>query len=130
MTTVDFRTRLDGDVDLVDPNEFLEERVPSLLDERGPEARVAATRLELAPLTLDVDGQQMTLAPNDGGLEVRRGGGDGLVVALDRQGFSELVQDVASTFGLQLTGRSEVRARHGRGLHRLGATSALPVRRA
>ena len=51
----------------------------------------------------------MTLAPNDGGLEVRRGGGDGLVVALDRQGFSELVQDVASTFGLQLTGRSEVR---------------------
>ncbi len=111
MTTVDFRTRLDGDVDLVDPTEFLEERVPSLLEERGRGAGVAATRLELAPLTLDVDGQQMTLVPNDGGLELRRGGGGALVVALDPHGFSELVQDVASTFGLQLTGRAEVR--HG-----------------
>ena len=109
MTTVDLRTRLDGDVDLWDPTEFLEERIPSLLEARGQQAGVAASRLELVPLTLDVDGYQMTLAPKDGSLEARPGGDGALVVALDRQAFSELVQDASSTFGLQLTGRSGVR---------------------
>ncbi len=109
MTTVDLRTRLDGDVDLWDPTEFLEERIPSLLEARGHQAGVAASRLELVPLTLDVDGYQMTLAPKDGSLEARPGGDGALVVALDRQAFSELVQDASSTFGLQLTGRSGVR---------------------
>ena len=34
---------------------------------------------------------------------------DALVVALDRAGFSDLMQDAASTFGLQLTGRAQMR---------------------
>ena len=38
-----------------------------------------------------------------------RSGGDALVVALDRGAFSDLVQDVASTFGVQMSGRAEVR---------------------
>jgi hypothetical protein len=108
MATVDFRTRLEGDADLLDPTELLEDRIPRLLEERGPEAGVAATRLDLAPLTLDVEGLQLTLVPDDDGLEVRQGGNDALVIAMDRRGFSDLMQDVASTFGLQMTGRAQV----------------------
>ncbi len=109
MTTVDFRTRLDGAADLLEPDEFLERGVPPLLDERGSQAGVAATRLELVPLTLDVEGHQLTLIPSGDALDVRPGGRDALVVAMDRQGFSDLVQDVTSTFGVQMTGRAEIR---------------------
>ena len=108
MATVDFRTRLEGGVDLLDPTEFLEDRIPALLQARGRPAGLAATRLGLAPLTLDVEGHQLTLVPDDHGLEIRPGDDDALVVALDRQALSELMQDVASTFGLQMTGHAEI----------------------
>ena len=55
-TTVDFRTRLEGGVDLLDPTEFLEDRIPALLQARGRLAGLAASRLGLAPLALDVEG--------------------------------------------------------------------------
>jgi hypothetical protein len=109
MATVDLRTRLDGDVDLLDPTEFLEVRIPPLVEARGRQAGLAATRLHLGPLTLDVDGYQLTLVFDDDGLGVRPGGGGALVVAIDPQAFSELVQDASSTFGLQMTGRAEIR---------------------
>jgi hypothetical protein len=108
MTTVDFRTRLDGDARLLDPVECLEARFPALLEARGRQAGAAGTRLGLVPLTLDVDGFQITLRPHDDDFEVRRGGTDALVVALDRPAFSELMQDQASTFGLQMTGRAQI----------------------
>ena len=65
----------------------------------------------MASLTLDVDGEQFTIAPADGErLGVRRGAcDDALTVALDRDAFSDLIQDVATTFGLQLSGRAEIR---------------------
>jgi hypothetical protein len=109
MTTVDLRTRLEGDVALLDPVEFLEERIPPLLDARGPQAGLAASQLDLAPLTLDVEGQRLTLVPLPDGLVAQHGGRDALLVAMDRQGFSDLVQDMVSTFGLQMTGRAQVR---------------------
>ena len=74
MATVDFRTRLDGDVDLLDPVEFLEDRLPPLLDASGRQAGVAATRLELVPLTLDVEGQRLTMVPEDDALDLQPGG--------------------------------------------------------
>ncbi len=46
MATVDFRTRLEGGVDLLDPTEFLEDRIPALLQARGRPAGLAATRLD------------------------------------------------------------------------------------
>jgi hypothetical protein len=110
VTTVDFRTRLDGDVDILDPEEFLHSWVPSLLEARGRPASVAATRLDLVPLTLDVEGFQMTLGPRGDGLEVQPGSTDALVVAMDRQAFSDLVEDAASAFGLQMTGRAQVKS--------------------
>jgi hypothetical protein len=87
------------------------ERVPSLLARRGHEAGTNARTLGLAPLTLDVGGETLTLSPQDHGLELRNSGGGELVVAIDQQGLSDLVEDAASTFGLEMTGRAEVR--HG-----------------
>lgn len=110
MATVDQRTRFQGDVIALDPSTFLDEHLPPLLEAHGPGAGADATRLGLVPLTLDVDGEQLTFAlTDDDRLEVRRGASDALVVGLDRDAFSDLMQDVASTFGLVLAGRMELR---------------------
>ena len=110
MTTVDFRTRFAGDAVSLDPTTFLEDVLPPALDAHGAESGRAAARLGLTPLTLDVDGEQLTFAVPDGGrLAVDRGGDGKLLVAVNRESFSDLVQDVASTFGLHMTGRAEVR---------------------
>lgn len=108
MTTVDFRTRLEGDLALLHPTGFLQDRIPSCLEERGRRAGFAAKELGLTPLTLDVEGQLLTLIPDRDGLKVRPEGFDELVVTTDGQGFSDLMQDVVSTFGLQMTGRAEI----------------------
>lgn len=111
MATVDLRTRHQGDVIALDPNTFLDEHLPPLLEAHGPGAGADANRLGLVPLTLDVEGEQLTFAvADDDRLEVRRGTGDALVVAIDRTAFSDLMQDVSSTFGLQLADRIELRA--------------------
>jgi hypothetical protein len=109
MATVDFRTRFEGDEVAVEPDDFLEEQLPLLVKANGNEAGRGAVRLGLAPLTFDIDGELLTFRIGNDGLTVYRGGGDALVVALDQDAFSDLMQDVASTFGLQMSGRAEVR---------------------
>jgi hypothetical protein len=109
MTTLDFRTRFEGEAVTLDPGTFVDETVADLLDSRGVEAGCAAVRLDLAPLTLDVEGERITMETDSDGLTIRHGGDDALVVALDRQAFSDLMQDAASTFGLQMTGRAEIK---------------------
>ena len=109
MVTVDFRSRFEGDVVLLDVADFLEDLAPAMRGPKSVAAAHAARRLGLEPLTLDVEGEQLTFGPESDGLHVRGGGaGDAIVVALDRQAFSDLVQDVASTFGLQMTGRARI----------------------
>lgn len=110
MVTVDFRSRFEGDELALDPGMFLEEHIPPLREANGVEAGRGAARQALAPLTLDVDGDLLTFAvASDGRLDVRRGADDALVIALDGNAFSDLMQDVASTFGVQMTGRAQVR---------------------
>ncbi|HWS47761.1 MAG TPA: phytanoyl-CoA dioxygenase family protein [Acidimicrobiia bacterium] len=110
MPTVDRRTRFEGDTVVLDPDVFGQEYLPALLEAHGGAAGRGAQRLGLVPLTLDVDGQRLTFAAGDEQLVVHAGGDDSpLAVALDRDAFSDLMQDVASTFGLQMTGRAEVR---------------------
>lgn len=110
MPTLDFRTRFDGDAVPLDPATFLDEHVAALPEDRLTSAGRAATRLQLEPLTLLVDGEPLTFTVDDGGrLVVRSGPGGSLVVAMDRAAFSDLVQDLASTFWLRQTSRAEFR---------------------
>jgi hypothetical protein len=109
MITVDRRSRYEGDSLALDIDRFVDDEVPPLLDKHAVEAGRAATRLGLAPLTLDVEGEPVTICVDDDGqLVVRRGRGDVVVVELDRAAFSDLMQDVASTFGAQMMGRAKV----------------------
>jgi hypothetical protein len=111
MTTVDLRTRFHGDAVALDPDTFVRDRLPVLLAANGAAAGQGVTRLGLGPLTLDVEGERLTFTVGGGGrLEVATSATDGVVVALDRAAFSDLVQDVASTFGLMFGGRAEVRS--------------------
>jgi hypothetical protein len=111
MLTLDFRSRFEGEVTPLSPGGFAEQHIVELLDAHGSEAGRAAVRLGLVPLTLDVGGDLLTFEPDGDRLVVRRGEteGDALVVTLDQQAFSDLMQDAASTFALQMTGRAEVR---------------------
>jgi hypothetical protein len=65
--------------------------------------------LGLPPLTLRVDGAPVTFSLDDAGaVSAARADGDALVVAVDEGAFSDLVQDVASTFWLQMSGRASI----------------------
>jgi hypothetical protein len=109
MITVDRRTRFDGDAVSLDVETFLDQELPPLLDKYAVDAGRAATRLGLAPLTLAVDGESITIAVGDDGrLAARRGSADAVVVELDGAAFSDLVQDVASTFGAHMMGHATV----------------------
>ena len=109
MSTLDLRTRFENDATTIDPTTFVNTHAAEMVDARGVEAGRGAAMLGLAPLTLDVDGDLMTFSRQDDRLDVRHGYDDALVVAVDREAFSDLVQDVTSTFGLQMTGRVEIR---------------------
>jgi hypothetical protein len=112
MSTVDFRTRLQGDDTPLDPSTFTQNQMPALVEVNGKEAGRAAERQALAPLTLDVEGELLTFVVDGERLAVKRigvDGGGGLLVALDRSAFSDLFQDVVSTFGVQMMGRAAVR---------------------
>ena len=62
MTTVDLRTRFESEATDIDPGEFVRALAPELVEAHGADAGLGATRLGLAPLTLDVDGARATVA--------------------------------------------------------------------
>jgi hypothetical protein len=108
MVSVDFRTRYQNDEVALDVEPYVDEQIPALLDAHGVAAGRLAARLALTPLTLAVEGTPLTFAVDGDRLAVRRDANDALVVALDQLAFSDLVQDVVSTFGVQMTGRARV----------------------
>ena len=109
MTTLDFRSRFRGDETPLDAIAFVNESLPALLDANGDDAGGAAARLRLAPLTFCIEDECFTLAPENERLSVTRGGAENaLVAALEPAAFSDLVQDISSTFGLQMMGRAEI----------------------
>jgi hypothetical protein len=122
VVTIDFRTRFEGDAVPLDPDSFLDELLPPLRVAQRESAGGTA-RPMLPPLTLDVGGRQLTFVTGPGGVDVRPGVSDALVVTLDGTAFSDLVQDVASTFGLHMAGRATVR--HGSLVDFLGWEPAL-----
>lgn len=107
MTSIDHRTRFVGDETDLDVDTFFAD-VERIAELHGSVAAAGITRLELPPLTLDVDGEPVCLRADAGTVRAERAAPEHLVVALDRSAFSDLMQDVASTFGLQMTGRATV----------------------
>ena len=95
MVSVDMRTRLDADVVLIDPVTFLADDLPDLLDRNGPLAARGAALVGAKTLGIDVEGTRFTLEPTEHTIELRSGtSGARVVVELDRNSFSDLVQDL------------------------------------
>jgi Phytanoyl-CoA dioxygenase (PhyH) len=109
MVTIDRRTRYSGDA--VDVSAaWLHDGLPVVLRETGALGARGVEVLGLSTLGFEVDGATVHLAVADGRLVVREGwADDGPVAALDPTAFSDLVQDVVSTFGLIMAGRVEMR---------------------
>ena len=95
MVSVDMRTRLDADVVLIDPVMFVADELPDLLDRNGWLAAGGAALVGAKALGIDVEGTGFTLEPTERTIELRRGtSGARVVVELDRNSFSDLVQDL------------------------------------
>ena len=95
MVSVDMRTRLDADVVLIDPVTFVADELPGLLDRNGRLAARGAALVGAKALGIDVEGTGFTLEPTERTIELRRGTSGARVVAeLDRNSFSDLVQDL------------------------------------
>ena len=95
MVSVDMRTRLDADVVLIDPETFVSDDLPALLDRNGAVAARGAALVGAKALGLDVDGTRFTLEPAADTIRLRPGTAAArVVVELDRGSFSDLVQDL------------------------------------
>jgi hypothetical protein len=107
--TVDRRTRYQGDTVTIGPAWFQAD-LPAVLRDTGALGAQGVEALGLSTLGFEVDATSAHLTVADGRVEVREGtADDGPVAALDVSALSDLVQDVASTFGLVLAGRVEMR---------------------
>jgi hypothetical protein len=113
MASVDIRTRTAADVRPVDPAAFLDDELPRLLAERGDLAVPAAIEMELAPITLVVDGDAWVLALDGDGFTVRRiasaDDAPGTVVGLDAEQLADLVNDLRTPVGFLTAGDLDVR---------------------
>lgn len=108
MPSIDRRTRFDGDQLALDPDTFLAHDAPARVDANSGIAARSARAASASSLTLDVDGDPVTFRVVDDRVVVDHTVSDELVVSVDIESFSDLVQDVASTFALQMTGRATV----------------------
>jgi len=109
MTSIDKRTRFVGDTVPLDAS-WLFDELPGILQETGRLAARVVDVLALPTLGFDVDGTTAHFAVEHGALAVREGDADdGPIAILDTTAFSDLVQDLSSTFGLTLAGRVQMR---------------------
>lgn len=112
MSSVDFRTRHDGDSVAVRPESLFEGDLARAIATNRDQAGSAAKRLGLPPLTLQVEADTLTFDLSDERLEVRPGTGAPVEIALDGTAFADLINDSASAFGLQMTGRARAARGH------------------
>ena len=123
-------SRFVNDAVSLDPATFVDEHVPALPEGARCRcrARCRSARAGAAhPRRRRRAAHVLRRRASDSSCE--RGADDALVVALDRAAFSDLVQDVASTFGLQMAGRAKVERGSARRVPRVGAGAAVLPRR-
>ncbi len=100
MITVDYRTRTDDDVGPVDPSTFFAAELPALIAAHGALAVPGAAELAPRPLAFDVEGTAWTLALVGEEIVLTPGSAAATaVLRLDREAFSDLVNDVRSPMG-------------------------------
>lgn len=105
--SVDFRTRpVGGARESVDPAAFWGGTWQEALGRHGERAGADAARLQLAPLTLVVEGQATTLSVVDGALRAVAGDTAEGRVELDRAAFTDFVGDRKTAMGLLIGGRA------------------------
>ena len=74
--SVDIRSRVDGEVEAVDPARCFGELLPRRSSDERDRLDDARPRVRAAPLVLEVDGDAWTLADDDGTVRVRAGRAD------------------------------------------------------
>lgn len=104
--SVDTRTRSSGGRAPVDPASFFDGEWRDAMTRHGERAAADAEHLALPPIALSIEGDVWTLRRTGRTLEVTPGRGDtDLLVALDRDAFSDLVGEERTALGLVVAGR-------------------------
>jgi hypothetical protein len=104
--SVDIRSRVDGEVEAVDPVTCFEVVLPEAFERTGDLLARAVEEYGVAPLVVEVDGRAWTLAPEDGVVRVRAGRSDdaGAVLRSDPGQLADLVADQVTVVGMQTNG--------------------------
>jgi hypothetical protein len=104
--SVDHRTRIDGQIDAVDPSTYLGDQLPAAFERHRDLLAAAVAEYAPGPLVLDVDGEAWTLAVHGGVVRVSAGRDDGAptVLRASRAQFQDLVNDQVTVVGMQTNG--------------------------
>src|SRR5262245_46554698 len=104
--SVDLRTRSDGPGEPLDAAQFFERELPAALEERHDEVSPGTRRLDLRPMTVEVDGDSWTMSADGGRLEVAPGSRpDAARVRLELGKLDDLVHDQQTFMGMWSSGR-------------------------
>jgi predicted 2-oxoglutarate/Fe(II)-dependent dioxygenase YbiX len=104
--SVDERTRVDGEVDAVDPAACFAEVLPAAFERHQALLAAAVAEYSPRPLTIDVDGDAWTLAVDGGVVRVHSGRADdaNAVLRTTRAQLEDLVNDQVTVVGMQTNG--------------------------
>jgi hypothetical protein len=110
--SVDFRTRVDGDLSAVDPRVFFSTEFPAALERSREQVEPGAALLELRPFSVEIDGEVWTLAWEDGAVRVCPGPVAGAArVRLGSDDFTGLVHDQCTPVTFFSSGALDMPAR-------------------
>src|SRR4051812_39537407 len=101
--SVDHRTRVDGQVESVDPTTCFEEVLPAAFEREQDLLAAAVAEYAPRPLTIEVDGDAWTLAVADGVVRVCEGRDDDAdaVLRTSPAQLDDLVNDQVTVVGMQ-----------------------------
>jgi hypothetical protein len=104
--SVDKRTRVDGEVDPLDPKTCFEEVLPTAFEHERERLAPAVGEYAPGPLTIEVDGDAWTLLIDDGVVRVASGRRDDVATVLrtNPAQLQDLVNDQVTVVGMQTNG--------------------------
>ena len=104
--SVDIRSRVDGEVDAIDPPACFGQVLPAAFEQQRDLLARAVEVFAPAPLVVEVDGEQWTLAIDGGVVRVAAGAHDdpGVVLRTTAAQLNDLVGDQVTVVGMQTNG--------------------------